>query len=99
VDVDAAVETIRKAPPQVIIMFAELRSTAKFVRRVRAAKVFSERFTTSTSASGAFVEALGDEGRGVVNTQLMPSPTDTALPIVRDYRAEWPPAAIRPTPR
>ncbi len=85
-DVDAAVETFRKSPPQAIILFAVTRPAAEFVRRMRAAGVFTEFYTISTNANGAFVAALGDERRGVVNTQVMPSPTNTALPIVRDYR-------------
>jgi len=85
-DPSAAVKTLIAAEPQAVIMFAVTRASAEFVKQMRKAGASPQFFGISTNANQDFINTLGEFGRGVGNAQVMPSPWNTALPLIKEYQ-------------
>jgi len=85
-DPGAAVKTLKTSEPQAIIMFAVTRSAAEFVKQMRKSGVSPQFFGISTNSNQDFINTMGEYGRGVGNAQVMPSPWNTALPLVKEYQ-------------
>lgn len=86
-DVAAAVRILRDARPQAVVMFAVPNQAATFVRQMKAAGSFPQFMTISLNAHAEFAALLGADSRGVGHSQVMPSPWDVAMPLVREYQA------------
>ena len=86
-DMDQAVESISAAGPQAVIMFAVSLAAAEFVKKTRAKGEFPQFLTISLNSNGSFVEALGEQRRGVGNTQVVPYPWNRGLPLVSEYQS------------
>jgi ABC-type branched-subunit amino acid transport system substrate-binding protein len=86
-DVEPAAQQIAKAAPQVVIM--GLAGTAPaFVKALRQAGGTSTIYGLSITASAANIRALGELGRGIAFSIVVPSPFASRHEIVRRYRAD-----------
>jgi branched-chain amino acid transport system substrate-binding protein len=90
VAVKDALSTIAAAKPDAIVMLGPYRPCAEFVRVARQhdATRASTFATISFVGSEALGRELGSEGDGLVISQVVPSPSDTTLSVVRDYLAD-----------
>lgn len=86
VEVKKAVETMEKAQPQAVVMISAYKSVAAFVKAMKAAGLESTFWNVSFVGSKALAHELGDEGRGVQISQVVPFPWDIGTPVVKDYR-------------
>ena len=86
VDVGAAEKTLAAADPQAVVMFAVTRAAAELVKRMREAGRSPQFLTISLNSNDDFVKALGMQKRGVGNTQVVPYPWNTAMPLVKEYQ-------------
>lgn len=86
VDVSAAAKTLAAADPQAIIMFAVTRAAAELVKRMQEGGSFPQFITISLNGNNDFVKALGENRRGVGNTQVAPYPWNTAMPLVKEFQ-------------
>lgn len=87
-DVDDALAILQAANPQAIVMVGSYAPCAEFIKRARR-KGFTPTFLTiSFTGTNALVDAVGLDGEGLVISQVMPSPTGSALPVVQAYRAD-----------
>jgi branched-chain amino acid transport system substrate-binding protein len=85
--VKAALLALRKADPQAVIMVGAYQPSSEFIRLARAIK-FSPLFVNiSFVGTEALASALGEAGAGVVVTEVVPSPTDAGVGIVKAYQA------------
>lgn len=87
VEVGAAVQMLKAAQPQAVVMFLVTRPAEAFIKKMKAAGSFPRFMTISTNASADFVAALGDDGRGVGHSQVMPYPWNVGMPLVAEYQA------------
>ena len=85
-DPGAAVKSLKAAEPQAIIMFAVTRAAAEFVKQMRKAGASPQFFGISINANQDFINTMGEFSRGVGNAQVVPSPWNTALPLVKEYQ-------------
>jgi ABC-type branched-subunit amino acid transport system substrate-binding protein len=85
-EMGAAVKTLAAADPQAVIMFAVTRAAAELVKKMREAGSFPQFITLSLNGNDDFVKALGENKRGVGNTQVTPYPWDVAMPLVKEYQ-------------
>lgn len=85
-DVGAAVKTLSAADPQAVVMFAVTRAAAELVRKMQVAGRFPQFLTISLNGNDDFIKALGDNKRGVGNTQVAPYPWNTSMPLVKEYQ-------------
>ena len=85
INVADAVKTINAAQPEATVMVSAYTSVAEFVRQMKKAGSISQYFNVSFVGSTALAGALGDEGRGVMISQVVPFPWSPLTPIVKEY--------------
>jgi branched-chain amino acid transport system substrate-binding protein len=86
VDVKKAVDIIGKAQPQAVVMISAYKSVAAFVKAMKAEGAEATFWNVSFVGSKALAKELGEEGRGVQISQVVPFPWDIGAPVVKDYR-------------
>ena len=86
VDVAKAVETLAPTGAQAIIQISAYKSCAAFIRQARAKSLGGQFFNVSLVGSKALADELGDEGKGVFISQVVPFPCVANAAIVRDYQ-------------
>ncbi|RZI78540.1 MAG: ABC transporter substrate-binding protein [Variovorax sp.] len=86
--VSAAVAEMAKAQPQAILQASLSPTTAAFVREMRKTGYASALMTFSVVGIDPLYTALGKDIRGVIISQVVPSPRETSrTAIVREYLA------------
>lgn len=86
--VSAAVAAMVKAQPQAILQASLSQTTAAFVREMRKTGYANALMTFSVVGIDPLYTALGKDIRGVIISQVVPSPRETSrTPIVREYLA------------
>ncbi len=85
-NVDGAVDEVAKAAPSATLGFCIPKICADIVKKLRAKGSLTQFFSLSNTSSGAYVKELGEYGRGVVVTQVMPYPFDARDPIGRGFQ-------------
>ncbi|MFM9880094.1 MAG: ABC transporter substrate-binding protein [Burkholderiaceae bacterium] len=83
--VDAAVASLLKLQPQAVIQASLFQTSAAFTRKMRRAGYGGSLMNFSVVGLDPLYTALGKEITGVVVSQVVPSPTRVAVPIVKDY--------------
>ena len=69
---------------QAVLMVASGGAVADGIKAFRAAGSGAQIATLSNNASGGFIKLLGEQGRGVIVTQVFPSERSIAYPLVRE---------------
>jgi ABC-type branched-subunit amino acid transport system substrate-binding protein len=87
VAVKAALLNIRKGNPEAVIMIGAYKPCAEFIKLARQVKLDAVFMNVSFVGSNALAKELGDAGKGVVITQVVPFPEDTSVPLVASYQA------------
>ncbi len=85
VDVAQAVKTLVAAGPEAIVQIGAYKACAAFIREARKAGYGGTFYNVSFVGTQALSDELGREGAGVVVSQVMPSPYNTARPIAREF--------------
>jgi branched-chain amino acid transport system substrate-binding protein len=85
VEVDAAVKALLASGPDAIVQVSAYKSCAAFIRAARKAGYGGTFYNVSFVGTQALADELGKDGAGVVVTQVVPSPYNTARPIAREF--------------
>lgn len=84
--VKSAVLKIRKAKPDSVVMVGAYKPIAAFIKLAKKTGIDATFVNISFVGSKALAKELGDQGAGVVITQVVPSPWDRSLPVVAEYQ-------------
>lgn len=84
--VAAAVAKIMATKPGAIIAICTVKPCAALRKALEAAGYFGTFLTLSNTSSNAFVTELGAAGRGVIVTQVFPSPDSAAMAVSGDFQ-------------
>ena len=84
--VKTALLAIRKADPEAVVMVGTYKPCAEFIKLARRLKVNAVFVNTSFVGANALAKELGEDGKGVVVTQVVPLPGDMSLPLVAQYQ-------------
>jgi len=87
-DVAVALATLQKAKPDAVSMVGTYKAMAAFIKKARASGFSPVFLNVSFVGTAALLGELGGAGEDVLITQVMPSPWDSALPLVEQYRAD-----------
>jgi len=87
-DVSTALAALMKANPEAVSMVGTYKAIAAFVKKAKAEDFDPVFLNVSFVGTAALVRELGKSGDGVIITQVMPSPRDTLVPLVAQYRAD-----------
>src|SRR5579872_137083 len=98
VAVKGALLSIKKAEPDAVIMICPYKPAAEFIKLAKQIKLNSTFVNISFVGSNALAKELGPAGAGVVVTQVVPFPQDTAIPLVAAYQSAFKAANPSGTP-
>lgn len=87
-ELGGALERLREVQPQAIFFVGTYKQLAAAIREARGKGMTARFFSVSFVGTESFISEAGPLGEGVLISQVVPSPTDTSLPLVRDYRAD-----------
>lgn len=85
VAVKRALLEIEEGDPQAVVMIGAYRPVATFVRWARQIRMNAIFVNVSFVGSNALLDELGWEGEGMVVSQVVPFPGDSAIPVVARY--------------
>jgi ABC-type branched-subunit amino acid transport system substrate-binding protein len=88
VDVATAVKEIAPKDPQAVVLISAYKSCAAFIKAMRKANSNPQFMNVSFVGSKALAAELGEQGRGVGISQVVPFPWFIGTPIVRDYQRQ-----------
>jgi ABC-type branched-subunit amino acid transport system substrate-binding protein len=84
--VKTALLAIRKADPEAVVMVGTYKPCAEFIKLAHRLKLNAIFVNISFVGANALAKELGEDGRGVVVTQVVPFPGDPSLPLVARYQ-------------
>ena len=84
--VKTALLAIRKADPEAVVMVGAYKPCAEFIKLARRLKLNAVFVNISFVGANALAKELGEDGKGVVVTQVVPFPGDTSIPLVARYQ-------------
>jgi branched-chain amino acid transport system substrate-binding protein len=84
--VKMALLAIRKANPEAVVMIGAYKPCAEFIKLARRLKLNPVFVNISFVGADALAKELGEDGKGVVVTQVVPFPGDMSLPLVARYQ-------------
>lgn len=88
VEVDAGLEEIRKARPDAVVMVGTYKAMAAFIKKAKEKGLEAVFLNVSFVGTAALIQELSGAGEGVMISQVMPSPHDLSLPLVKQYRKD-----------
>lgn len=83
-DFSAIAPRVRAQEPQAVIFIGTGAAVVDGIKALRAAGVGGQIVTLSNNASGGFVQALGDQARGVVVSQVFPSERSLSYAVIKE---------------
>ncbi|AMJ60716.1 ABC transporter substrate-binding protein [Bosea sp. PAMC 26642] len=86
VAVRSALLEIRKANPEAVVMVGPYKPCAEFIKLCRQVKFEPTFMNISFVGSDALAAELGEAGKGVYVTQVVPLPSDASIPVVKAYQ-------------
>ena len=92
-DVTEAVRSVLLANPQVVLLIVSSKAASDFVKGYRAASPGGSSggnatfISLSNTSNNDYVQALGNQARGAIVMQVLPSPFSAATALARDYAA------------
>jgi ABC-type branched-subunit amino acid transport system substrate-binding protein len=84
--VKTALLAIRKAGPEAVVMVGPYKPCAEFIKLAHRLKLDAVFVNISFVGANALAKELGEDGKGVVVTQVVPFPGDMSLPLVARYQ-------------
>lgn len=85
-DVSKAVATVSKANPGAVIIISAYKSSAEFSRQIDKTNPGIQKWNVSFVGTTELAAELGNAGRGVGISQVVPFPYFDFLPVTRDHR-------------
>lgn len=87
-EVDEAVGLLKTAQPEAIVMVGTYKATAAFVKKAKAQGLNAKFLNVSFVGTDDFIAATGSDGEGVYISQVVPSPDDASIPVVKQHQAD-----------
>jgi ABC-type branched-subunit amino acid transport system substrate-binding protein len=85
--VKSALLEIMKADPQAVVTVGAYKPVAEFIKLARQVGLDATFVAISFVGPDSLAEELGNQGAGVIVSQVVPFPWDKSLPVVASYQA------------
>lgn len=85
--VKGGLASIIAAKPGAVVMVGPYKPIAAFVKEAKAAGFKPVLATISFVGTENLIKESGDAANGIIISQVVPSPDDTSVPVVRDFQA------------
>jgi ABC-type branched-subunit amino acid transport system substrate-binding protein len=86
-DAEAAAKAIVAANPEAVLIGLAGKPTISFVKAVRPMRKGLSLYALSVAANT--LSSLGDDALGIAVSQVVPLPTNSVVPVVRDFSQAW----------
>jgi ABC-type branched-subunit amino acid transport system substrate-binding protein len=86
-DVTESVRVISAKSPQVVLLIVSSKAASDFVKRYRAQGSNATFISLSNTSNNDYIQGLGDQARGAIVMQVLPSPFSGSTVLARDYAA------------
>jgi branched-chain amino acid transport system substrate-binding protein len=87
-DVTDAVRTLLAQQPQAVLMITSSKAAIDFAKAYRAQGGRCTYITLSNTSNNDYLQGLGEQGRGAIVMQVMPSPYSAKTALAREFAAE-----------
>lgn len=85
-DISQGVATVNKANPQAVMVIGSGSEAARIIREMKKAGSAAQFVTLSNNAADSFIKELGDDGNGLIITQVVPGMNSSQMSIASEYR-------------
>ena len=85
--IKSALLEIMKGQPEAVVTVGPYKPIAEFIKLARQLKVDAAFVAISFVGSDSLAQELGNQGAGVIVSQVVPFPRDKSLPVVTSYQA------------
>jgi branched-chain amino acid transport system substrate-binding protein len=86
-DVSAAIRTLLDHSPQVVLLIVSSKAASDFVKGYRAQGGSATFISLSNTSSHDYIQGLGNQARGAIVMQVLPSPFSATTALAREYAA------------
>ena len=86
VEVDGGLSKIEAAQPDAVVFVGTYKPLSAIVKKAKAKGIKCVFLTVSFVGTSDFIEEAGADGSGVYITQVVPSPDDASMPLVKQYQ-------------
>jgi ABC-type branched-subunit amino acid transport system substrate-binding protein len=88
VEIDQGLAKIKAAGPDAVVFVGTYKPFAAIVRKAKAEGIKAKFMTVSFIGTADFIKEAGADGDGVYITQVMPSPENTGVPLVKQFQQD-----------
>ena len=85
-DAAAAATKLLAAQPDALVLGLAGKPTSEVIKNVNQSRKGLQMYALSVLATAGNLKALGNDGSGVAISQVVPFPSNTVMPLVRDYQ-------------
>ncbi len=86
-DISKGVADMVKAKPQAVLVASSGAEARRVIRELRKAGSDAQFVTLSNNAAESFIRDLGEDGRGVIITQVVPGMNSSQMTLASEYRS------------
>lgn len=97
-DATRAAAQLAATNPEAVVLGLAGKPAMEFVKSIRAERRGLPLYGLSVLATTATLRALGENGVGLTLSQVMPSPRNAVVPLVRDFLQAWKTAGMEVEP-
>jgi branched-chain amino acid transport system substrate-binding protein len=97
-DAAQAAAKIAAAAPEAVLVGLAGKPTLDFVKAIRAQRRGLPLYALSVMGAAATLRALGDDATGIAVSQVVPSPGNAVVPVVREFQQAWKAAGVELEP-
>ena len=88
-DAASAAAKVATSQPQAVLLGLAGKPTIEFVKAIRAQRKGLPLYALSIMGAAATLKAIGVDATGIAVSQVVPLPSNSMLPIVRDFQQAW----------
>lgn len=86
-DISQGVASVNKANPQAVMVIGSGSEAAKIIREMKKAGSQAQFVTLSNNAADSFIKELGEDGKGLIITQVVPGMNSSQMSLASEYRS------------
>jgi branched-chain amino acid transport system substrate-binding protein len=86
-DITEPVSSIMAKGPQVVLLIVSSKAASDFVKRYRAQGGNATFISLSNTSNNDYIQGLGNQARGAIVMQVLPSPFSASTALAREYAA------------
>ena len=93
-DAGAAAARVASSQPEAVLVGLAGKPTIDFTKAIRLQRRSLPLYALSIMGSAATLKAMGDDAIGVAVSQVVPLPSNTVVPLVREFQQAWKAAGV-----